>query len=56
MAFTTVHACRALHDLGREGDFEAYGYHGGGDDTPCQSLNPSQQTALSGIKLSILQC
>ena len=40
--------CRALHDLGRDGDFEAYGYYGRCEDTPCQSLNPSQQNALSG--------
>ncbi|KAA6423925.1 MAG: hypothetical protein FRX49_05884 [Trebouxia sp. A1-2] len=39
---------KALHDLGRDGDFEAYGYYGRCEDTPCQSLNPSQQNALSG--------
>ena len=43
-----VVCCRALHDLGRDGDFEAYGYYGRCEDTPCQSLNPSQQNALSG--------
>lgn len=47
--------CRALHDLGRDGDFEAYGYYGGCEDTPCQSLNPSQQTALSGDRCSLYQ-
>lgn len=48
---TCVSLCvddRALHDLGRDGDFEAYGYYGRCEDTPCQSLNPSQQNALSG--------
>ena len=48
-----VRACRALHDLGRDGDFEAYGYHGSCDDTPSHSLNPSQQNTLSGV---LCQC
>ena len=42
---------RALHDLGRDAEFEAFGYHGRGEDTPCQSLNPSQQAAFSGCYL-----
>lgn len=49
-----MYTCRALHDLGRDGDFEAYGYHGAYDNTPSQSLNPSQQNALSGARHPVI--